>query len=63
MQVKWEVSRAMYEKPSIVQSNPPSGIGCTMFGSSSPVQDGVHLGGPADESACAGSLSTGKDEC
>ena len=44
-------NRNMYESPSIPQSNPPSGTGHTVFGSSIPVQDGAHLGGLADESA------------
>ena len=43
----------MYKSPSITQSNPPSGTGHAVFGSSIPVQDRVHLGGPADESVCA----------
>jgi hypothetical protein len=53
----------MYIRSSAAQSNPPSGTGRAVFGGGGPVRDGARLGGPADESACAGSLSAGKDEC
>ena len=57
---EWEICM---RSPSIARSNPPGGTGHTMFGSGNSVQDRVHLDGLANESACAGSLSTGKDEC
>ena len=43
----------MYKSPLITQSNPPRGTGHAMSGGSSPIQDRVHLGGLAGESACA----------
>ena len=48
--------------PSITQSNTPGGTGCAMFSGGSPVRDRACLSGLANESACTGSLSAGKDE-